>query len=87
MAQFGIHGNPEVHQKWNKRSFSDDVVRHTNSRGTITFATSGPNTRTTQLFINLVDNHYLDKEGFAPIGKVISGMNYVDAIFDGYGEG
>lgn len=58
-----------------------------NRRGTITFATSGKNTRSSQIFFNLVDNGFLDKEGFAPFAEVVSGMQHIDALYNGYGEG
>lgn len=87
MAQFGIHGDPSVSTAWHDRTIPDDSVTQSNRRGTITFATRGPNSRTTQLFINLVDNQKLDRRGFAPIGVITSGMNVVDSLYSGYGEG
>jgi peptidyl-prolyl cis-trans isomerase A (cyclophilin A) len=87
MAQFGIHGNPSVMAAWRPAQLKDDPVKHSNVRGTITFATAGPNTRTTQLFINFRDNSSLDKQGFAPFGEVVKGMDVVDKIYSGYGEG
>ena len=87
VAQFGINGDPEVQKKWRKKTIKDDPVKGSNKRGTITFATAGPNTRTTQLFINLVDNSRLDRFGFAPFGRVIKGMKVVDGLYNGYGEG
>jgi len=87
MAQFGIHGDPNVMAAWRPATLKDDPVKQTNSRGFITFATAGPNTRTTQLFINFKDNASLDKSGFAPFGEVTTGMDIVDKIYDGYGEG
>lgn len=87
VAQFGINGDPEVQKKWRKNTIKDDPVKGSNKRGTITFATAGPNTRTTQLFINLNDNTNLDKLGFAPFGRVIKGMKVVDGLYNGYGEG
>ena len=86
MAQFGIHGDPKVSAKWRAASIPDDPVKGSNKRGTITFATAGPNTRTTQLFINFVDNKSLDGMGFAPFGEVIEGMEVVDKINAEYGE-
>jgi peptidyl-prolyl cis-trans isomerase A (cyclophilin A) len=87
MCQFGIHGDPKVAAAWRTANIPDDPVKGSNARGAITFATAGPNTRTTQLFINLVDNARLDGMGFSPFGKVIDGMDVVDKIFSGYGEG
>jgi peptidyl-prolyl cis-trans isomerase A (cyclophilin A) len=87
MCQFGIHGDPKLAAAWQPASIPDDSVKGSNTRGTITFATAGPDTRTTQLFINLVDNTRLDGMGFAPFGKVIKGMDVVDKINGEYGEG
>jgi peptidyl-prolyl cis-trans isomerase A (cyclophilin A) len=87
MAQFGIHGDPRVSAVWREARITDDPVAQSNTRGRLTFATSGPNSRTTQLFINLVDNARLDTMGFAPFGEVVSGMEIVDALHAGYGEG
>jgi len=87
MCQFGIHGDPSVAAKWRQASLPDDTVKGSNTRGTITFATAGPNTRTTQLFINFGDNRNLDGMGFSPFGKVIEGMDVVDKINGEYGEG
>jgi len=80
MAQFGMAADPKVHVAWTKRKLRDDPVMASNVRGTVSFAMSGPNTRTTQLFVNTVDNHRLDKEGFAPIGRVVRGMDTVGRI-------
>jgi peptidyl-prolyl cis-trans isomerase A (cyclophilin A) len=87
MCQYGIHGDPNVSAKWREAAIPDDPVKGSNTRGTITFATAGPNTRTTQLFINFGDNTRLDGMGFAPFGKVVEGMDVVDKIYSGYGEG
>ena len=87
MAQFGIHGNPSVMSAWRTAQIKDDPVKGSNTRGMVVFATAGPNTRTTQLFINFKDNSSLDKQGFAPFGEVTKGMDVVDKIYDGYGEG
>jgi peptidyl-prolyl cis-trans isomerase A (cyclophilin A) len=87
MVQFGIHGNPTVQKAWRTANLKDDPVRQSNRRGYVTFATAGPNTRTTQVFINFGDNGMLDKQGFAPFGEVVEGMNVVDRLYDGYGEG
>jgi peptidyl-prolyl cis-trans isomerase A (cyclophilin A) len=87
MCQFGIHGDPDVSAKWRDANINDDPVKGSNTRGTITFATAGPNTRTTQLFINFGDNSSLDGQGFSPFGQVIEGMDVVDKINGEYGEG
>jgi peptidyl-prolyl cis-trans isomerase A (cyclophilin A) len=87
MVQFGINADPKLSAVWREARIKDDAVRQSNKRGLITFATAGPNTRTTQVFINFGDNTGLDSQGFAPFGQVVSGMNVVDALFNGYGEG
>ena len=84
IAQFGIAGDPAANGRW--KAIPDDPVRESNVRGTIAFAMTGPNTRLTQVYINLADNHRLDADGFAPIGRVVSGMDVVDRLYDGYGE-
>jgi peptidyl-prolyl cis-trans isomerase A (cyclophilin A) len=86
VVQFGINGNPAVEARWRDMTFADDPVKESNLRGTISFATSGPNTRTTQVFINLKDNAQLDKRGFAPFGKVVEGLDVVDRLYNGYGD-
>ena len=88
MAQFGYHGEPQVTAVWSEMSFPDDPVKESNLRGYVTFAKQAiPNSRTTNLFINLVNNKYLDASGFSPLGKVIEGMDIVDQLYSGYGEG
>ena len=87
MCQFGIHGDPKISAAWREASIPDDPVKGSNTRGTITFATAGPNTRTTQLFINFGNNVQLDNMGFSPFGKVTEGMDVVDKINGEYGEG
>ncbi len=87
MAQFGIAADPQVTAKWKDANLQDDPVKQSNTRGMVTFATAGPNTRTTQMFINTADNARLDGQGFAPIGRVISGIEAVDSFYNGYGEG
>ena len=85
MAQLGINGDPKVQKQWAK-AIPDDPVKTSNSRGTVTFATSGKNSRTTQIFFNKVNNKYLDGQGFAPFGKVVSGMDIIDRINEEYVE-
>lgn len=85
IVQWGIPGDKKLTGRWQSMRIPDDPVKETNARGTITFATSGPNSRTSQVFINFKDNPSLDKQGFAPFGRVIEGMDIVDAIYDGYG--
>jgi peptidyl-prolyl cis-trans isomerase A (cyclophilin A) len=87
MVQFGINGDPAVSKAWKDANIPDDTVKESNRRGFITFATAGPNTRTTQLFINFADNTRLDPMGFSPFGKVTKGMEVVDSLYGGYGEG
>jgi peptidyl-prolyl cis-trans isomerase A (cyclophilin A) len=87
MVQFGIHGEPSTMAPWRNATIKDDPVKVSNARGFITFATSGPDSRTTQVFINFSDNSMLDGKGFAPFGKVVSGMDVVDKLYADYGEG
>ena len=87
VAQFGIHGDPKVSAKWRDNKIADDPVKGTNSAGSLTFATAGKDTRTSQFFINLVDNPRLDGMGFSPLCKVASGMEAVKKLHSGYGEG
>lgn len=87
VVQFGINGDPAVQKDWRENKIKDDPVKQKNLRGTLTFATAGPNTRTSQLFISLSDrNTFLDSQGFAPIGKIVEGMEVVDSITGQYGE-
>jgi peptidyl-prolyl cis-trans isomerase A (cyclophilin A) len=86
LAQFGMHGDPRVQAAWRDADVQDDPVRHGNVRGSVSFASRGPNTRTTQLFINLTDNRAYDRLGFAPFAEVVSGMDVVDGLFAGYEE-
>lgn len=87
-AQFGIAGKPEVSQVWRNRQIADDVLKQSNTRGFVAFSNTGPDTRATQVFINLGDNAARnDKEaGFAPFGKVVEGMDVVERLYSGYGE-
>jgi peptidyl-prolyl cis-trans isomerase A (cyclophilin A) len=86
VVQFGLSAVPAVNAAWENAKLADDPVQGTNGRGTVCFATSGPNTRTTQLFINLGDNARLDGMGFAAFGRVVEGMDLADQIYAGYGE-
>ncbi|HXV86825.1 MAG TPA: peptidylprolyl isomerase [Gemmatimonadales bacterium] len=86
MAQFGINADPQISARWRGASIPDDPVVQSNTRGFVTFAMGGPNTRTTQMFINFGNNARLDSQGFPPIGRVVEGMDVVDQIHSGYGE-
>jgi homoserine O-acetyltransferase len=87
-AQFGIAGDPTVAQEWRHRTIGDDVLKQSNTLGFVGFANTGPDTRSTEVFINLGDNSARnDKEaGFAPFGKVVQGMDVVLKLYSGYGE-
>jgi peptidyl-prolyl cis-trans isomerase A (cyclophilin A) len=88
MVQFGIHGDPALNSVWREARIARDPVKQKNTRGYITYAMAGtPDTRTTQVFINFGDNSFLDGQGFAPFGRVTTGMNIVDKIYNGYGDG
>jgi peptidyl-prolyl cis-trans isomerase A (cyclophilin A) len=88
VVQFGISAYPAVNAAWHNANIKDDPVKESNHRGYITFATGGPNTRTTQVFISLGDNKRLDSMGFSPFGVVEGqGMNVVEMMYEGYGEG
>jgi cyclophilin family peptidyl-prolyl cis-trans isomerase len=86
IAQFGIPGDPAVAGVWKDQTIPDDPALQSNRRGFVAYAMTGPNTRTTQLFISLADNTRLDAEGFAPIGRVVEGMDVVDQLYAGYDE-
>jgi len=91
MVQFGISGDPALNSVWREARIPRDPVKQSNTRGYITYAmqggAQGPDTRTTQVFINFGDNSQLDAQGFAPFGRVARGMDIVDKIYSGYGEG
>lgn len=87
VAQFGLSGRPRLDRLWRRHPIPDDPVRHGNVRGTVSFASAGEDTRTTQIFVNLRDNTQLDSLGFAPVGEVVEGMEVVDRLYAGYGEG
>jgi peptidyl-prolyl cis-trans isomerase A (cyclophilin A) len=87
MAQFGLHADTAVTAAWRERRIPDDPAGRSNQRGMVTFATAGPGTRTTQIFINYRDNSRLDGMGFTPFGQVVEGMEVVDSLYGGYGEG
>lgn len=88
VAQFGAHGDTSVAKVWGELTFPDDPVTESNTRGMVTFAAGqAPNSRTTHIFINYADNSRLDKMRFAPFGKVTQGMDVVDSLYAGYGEG
>ena len=86
VVQFGLNADPAINKAWHQATIQDDPVKQSNKRGTLVFATAGPNTRTTQLFINFADNGGLDGTGFAPFGEVVEGMDVVDKIYAGYGQ-
>jgi cyclophilin family peptidyl-prolyl cis-trans isomerase len=86
IAQFGIARDSAINATWVARSFPDDSSHHSNARGTFAFAMTGPNARTTQIYINLVDNTRNDSQGFSPMGRVVEGMSVVDSLYGGYGE-
>jgi peptidyl-prolyl cis-trans isomerase A (cyclophilin A) len=86
IVQFGLPANPQIAKVWQNANIKDDPVTQSNKPGYLTFATAGPNTRTTQLFINFGDNAPLDRQGFAPFGQITSGMDVVQNIYSGYGE-
>lgn len=86
MVQWGMNGDPAVYAKWKDKEIADDAVKKSNTRGMMSFASRGPDTRTTQLFINFKDNSRLDGLGFAPFAEVVEGMDVVDKINSQYGE-
>jgi len=86
VAQFGVNKDYDVHDRWRKYFILDDPPKEKNLRGTLAFAQSDPNTRATEMFINLADNAALDAQNFVPFARVISGMDVVDKFYSGYGE-
>ena len=86
MVQFGLNGDPAIQSNWQNANITDDPVKQSNKKGYVTFATRGKDTRTTQIFINFKDNGFLDSQGFAPFGEVVTGMDVVDKINAQYGE-
>jgi peptidyl-prolyl cis-trans isomerase A (cyclophilin A) len=88
VAQFGMNGDPDVNAAWDAAEMADDPsIGETNSRGRITFAHAGPDTRTTQLFLSIGNNAFLDSQGFPPFGEIIEGLDALDSLYKGYGEG
>lgn len=87
VVQFGINGIPDKSAYWRQSRIPDDPVKESNTKGRITFAAAGPASRTMQVFVNLRDNARLDQTGFAPFGEVVSGMEIVESLYSGYGEG
>ncbi len=85
-VQFGINGDPTTNGLWSTARLPDDKVKQSNVKGTLSYAHLGANTRTTQLFFNMKNNKDLDKQGFAPLGKVIAGMEVVERLYSAYGE-
>jgi peptidyl-prolyl cis-trans isomerase A (cyclophilin A) len=86
IAQFGLHRDFDIHAKWRNLFIVDDPTKEKNVRGTLAFAKSGPDTRATEMFINLADNPVLDDQYFVPFAKVVEGMEVVDKLYSGYGE-
>lgn len=86
IAQFGANDDKALNELWDAKPISDDPVTQANVHGTLVFAAAGPDSRSHQLFVNLADNKNLDKQGFAPIGRVVEGQSIADAIYSGYGE-
>lgn len=88
ITQFGIHGDPKVYEEWDRATFADEPMRISNTRGTVAFATAGPNTRNVQLFISTGDNRQIldPQRSFAPFGMVVEGMDVVDSLNAEYGE-
>ena len=86
MVQWGMNGSPAIQSVWQNANLTDDPVKQSNKKGYITFANAGPNSRSTQVFINFKDNAFLDKQNFAPFGEVVQGMDVVEKINPQYRE-
>jgi peptidyl-prolyl cis-trans isomerase A (cyclophilin A) len=86
IAQFGVHRDFDVHDKWRQLVIPDDPPKGKNLRGSLAFAKSGPDTRSTEIFINLADNAVLDQQGFVPFAKIVEGVDVIDKLYWGYGE-
>src|ERR1019366_7199083 len=88
IVQFGIHAKPEIAKAWENANINDDPIKpgNSNKKGTLVFATAGPNTRTTQFFVNLNNNPGLDSQHFTPFGEVTEGLDIVSGLYSGYGE-
>jgi peptidyl-prolyl cis-trans isomerase A (cyclophilin A) len=86
IAQFGINDRKAVNEQWDAKPIPDDPRKQSNARGTLVFTTNGAGTRSHQLFINLKDNPKLDTQGFVPFGRVVSGMEVADSLYDDYGD-
>jgi peptidyl-prolyl cis-trans isomerase A (cyclophilin A) len=87
VVQFGIAADSARTAEWSGKTIADDPVTQSNRRGTLVFASGGPNTRTVQLFFNLRDNARLDALGFPPIGEIVRGWDVLDSLYTGYGDG
>jgi len=86
VAQFGINPDPKIQNLYGQMTIRDDEVHQSNKKGFVSFAQAGPDSRTTQVFINLDDNESLDEQGFAPFGQVVEGMENVERLWNSYGE-